>query len=223
MKRSGYLRWFRQRRPCASLFLGSLLALVLIPIHLKDGTHKAQAMNISETTFIYSVLKAQGMGLSETSLRKLAAGIVEESRKHSFDPMLVLAVIKVESRFDHEAVSHRGAQGLMQIRPPAVAAVVDQGDIPDLPDETSLKDPIVNVKIGTAYLRQLKQMFNDLRLALTAYNSGPTRVKKTLAAKQEIRFRYANKVFSAQRLFEKDRKEATTVLQRREFRSQDIG
>ena len=222
MKRSCYLHRFRQRRSCWSLFLGSLLVFVLTPFHLKNESYKAQAMNIRETPFIYSVLKAQGMDLDEPALWKLAASIVEQSRKHSFDPILVLAVIKVESQFDHEAVSRRGAQGLMQIRPTAVAALVEQGHIPDLPNEKNLKDPIVNVKIGTAYLSHLRKIFNDLRLALTAYNSGPTRVRQQLAAKETLRYAYAGKVLSAQRSLEKNWIDERILPGRHKTRSQEI-
>ena len=77
--------------------------------------------------------------------------------------------------------------------------------------ESKLMDPIVNVKIGTAYLSHLKEMFNDVRLALTAYHSGPTRVKLKLAAKDRIRFAYAGRVLSAKRSFEKNWKELMAV------------
>ena len=91
----------------------------------------AIARKTLERIKIYSVLKSHDMKLSEASLWNVTESVVEESAKHSLDPMLVLAVMKVESRFDHRAVSPQGALGLMQIRPIVVDELVDEGEIPE--------------------------------------------------------------------------------------------
>jgi len=84
-------------------------------------------------------------------LADLARGILEASEKNALDPVLVLAVIQVESRFDHKAVSPRGAQGLMQVKPVVVAALIDEGKIHPQQRHRSLKDPLVNVQVGASY------------------------------------------------------------------------
>jgi len=89
------------------------------------------------------------------------------SRKYSLDPALVKAVIHAESRFDPWAVSPRGAVGLMQLRR-------------DTARELGIKDPFnpkLNIDGGVQYLRDLLDTFKgDKKLALAAYNAGPTQV-----------------------------------------------
>jgi len=193
------------------LFLSLLSFLLLVP----NSTHTSRAANglamhktdepdarkSLERIKIYSVLKSHDMKLSEASLWNVTESVAEESAKHSLDPMLVLAVMKVESRFDHRAVSPRGALGLMQIRPIVVDELVDEGEIPEWKSKANLRDPILNIKIGVAYLSYLKKMFNHLPFALAAYNSGPTRIRVKLDAKDKIPLAYANKVVAVQLSF----------------------
>lgn len=84
------------------------------------------------------------------------------------DPLLVAAVIRVESRFDATAVSHKGAVGLMQVLPSTAGAAPLQ-----------LQDPIVNLEAGVRYLSWLLEHFDgDLELTLAGYNAGPTNVRR---------------------------------------------
>jgi soluble lytic murein transglycosylase-like protein len=91
------------------------------------------------------------------------------SATHGLSPALLKAVIHVESRFDPDAVSHKGAQGLMQLMP------TTSGDL-------GVDDPFnpwQNIDGGTRYLQELVQRFEgDLRLGLAAYNAGPTTVER---------------------------------------------
>jgi soluble lytic murein transglycosylase-like protein len=130
----------------------------------------------------------------------VARSILQESEKHSLDPVLVLAVIQIESRFDRNAVSTRGAQGLMQVRRVVVDELVGEGKIPARPHD--LNDPQVNVEIGVSYLAHLVEMFGDLNIALAAYNWGPTRIREKLAANQTIPLQYVSKVLRTQRWLE---------------------
>jgi soluble lytic murein transglycosylase-like protein len=165
-----------------------------------DGLDARRARQVSD---IYAVLESRGMRLNSPDLWKLARCIQEESEKHSLAPALVLAIIQVESQFDPRAVSSRGARGLMQIRSVAAEVVAGEVDFPDGKVSKTLHDPIVNVKVGTAYLRHLKEIFTDLKLTLVAYNWGPTRLRQTLAARKTVPHRYADKVFIAQRTLER--------------------
>lgn len=82
---------------------------------------------------------------------------------------LLRAVIVVESGFDERAVSHRGAQGLMQLMP-ATARHYGVSDA---------FDPSQNVQAGAQHLRELIDRYdNDLELALAAYNAGEDAVEK---------------------------------------------
>ena len=81
---------------------------------------------------------------------------------------LILAVIKVESDFDSQAVSRKGAMGLMQLMP---------GTAGDL-GVTNPFDPEQNIFGGAKYLSDCVKTFKDLGLALAAYNAGPDKVAK---------------------------------------------
>jgi len=99
-------------------------------------------------------------GGDASELRRLA---IETARRHGLDPDLVLAVVAVESAFRPDAVSAKGAQGLMQLMPKTAA-------------ELGVKDafdPADNLDGGTRYLLFLLTLYDgDLPKALAAYNAG---------------------------------------------------
>ena len=82
--------------------------------------------------------------------------ILEYSSKNKIDPFLVAAVIKNESGFDTEAVSHAGAVGLMQIMPETGEWIASQMGI-DHFDMEALRRPEYNVRLGCWYLGELEQ------------------------------------------------------------------
>jgi soluble lytic murein transglycosylase-like protein len=208
-----------------------MILFFVIPIHawsppndkfLIGDINGLDARRARQVSDIYAVLESRDMRLNSSDLWKLARCIQEESEKHSLPPGLVLAIIEVESRFDHRAVSPRGARGLMQIRPVAAAAVAEQVGLPHGKAAKTFDDPIVNVRIGTAYLRHLRDLFTDLKLTLIAYNWGPTRLRQALAAKQSIPGIYADKVILAQRSIESNRIRETPLQGSTEPRQSEI-
>ena len=107
--------------------------------------------------------------------RRVMAAIVRESRRNGLDPMLVAAVIQVESRFDPFAVSGAGACGLMQLMPPTARWLLEKGSNPAKIRPAHLFNPVLNIALGTSYLAQLMDRFDgDLTRALIAYNAGPS-------------------------------------------------
>ncbi len=95
--------------------------------------------------------------------------IVEQSaRAHDVDPLLVHSIIQVESNYDPNAVSPKGAAGLMQLMPPTAHML----------GVTDSFDPAENIEAGVKYLKYLKDLYKDDRLALAAYNAGPAAVDK---------------------------------------------
>lgn len=102
-------------------------------------------------------------------IRQYGGIINQAATRFSVDPFLVKAVIKAESDFDHQAVSHKGAKGLMQLMP-------ETADTMDVKDPF---DPEENIFGGTRYLSLLLKRFkNNKKLAVAAYNAGPERVEQ---------------------------------------------
>ena len=98
--------------------------------------------------------------------------INEASKKYSVPENLIKAVIKQESNYMPNAVSSKGAIGLMQIMP-------STGALLGIEDKESLKDPYTNIMTGTKYLSQMLNRYDGrLDLSLSAYNAGPNLVDK---------------------------------------------
>jgi soluble lytic murein transglycosylase-like protein len=95
------------------------------------------------------------------------------ARDYDIDPDLLRAVMHVESRGNAAAVSPKGARGLMQIMPATARRFGVREPL------VELSDPMVNIRTGAAYLKNLQHRFgNNLELVLAAYNAGEGAVIK---------------------------------------------
>lgn len=95
--------------------------------------------------------------------------IYREARKNDLAPELVAAMVQTESDFRPKLVSNKSAQGLMQIVP----------DTARILGVANPFDPEQNIAAGTRYFRYLLERFdNNERIALAAYNAGPTNVAR---------------------------------------------
>lgn len=140
---------------------------------------------------------AHRTGLTDRELQVLAETIVSESRRHGLEPSLVLAVMHVESRYDTFAVSNKDALGLMQILPSTGEWLAPQVGVEWLGPQT-LFDPIVNVRLGVAYLRQLLNRYDgSVATALAAYNWGPGHIDGRLRRGIPLPTVYAQLVLGA--------------------------
>jgi soluble lytic murein transglycosylase-like protein len=106
----------------------------------------------------------------------IASSIAEASERYQIDPKLILAVIETESAFKIDAISNKGALGLMQVIPATGIHVARELKI-NLSEKDSLFDPVINVLIGSYYLKELMKQYQDLEIVLTAYNMGPGAVE----------------------------------------------
>ncbi len=101
--------------------------------------------------------------------RPYRAVVAREALRYGLEPALLHAVISVESGYNANAVSKRGAAGLMQLMPETAKRY----------GVVNVFDPVENVRAGAHYLGDLLKLFdNDLTLALAAYNAGEGAVLK---------------------------------------------
>jgi hypothetical protein len=104
-----------------------------------------------------------------TGIEMHDAYIVESSRRHGIDPLLIYAQMHQESSFKIRATSHKGASGLMQLMPATARRF----------GVTSIYDPKQNIDAGVKYMRWLLDTFRgDVVLALAGYNAGEGAVMK---------------------------------------------
>ena len=111
-----------------------------------------------------------------------AQAIEAAAARHGVDPDLVCAVIKCESGWDEDVVSHAGAVGLMQVMPSTAESLNGLGLVSAAEyDPSALTDPVVNIEYGCAYLGYLQSHLSSLDEVIAAYNAGIGTVQGWLA------------------------------------------
>ena len=156
-------------RQAASLWGSFALGCLLVTL-LERPAPSAGATAASDESRPHARLGVEGVPLTSSSPRE--DQVIAAAVRWGLDPALVLAVVETESREDANAVSPKGAVGLMQVLPETVAEL---NGTPDAPDAA---DPAVNLDAGCRYLASLLESFGgDVELALAAYNAGPGAVR----------------------------------------------
>ena len=157
---------------------------------LLAGTSEAEYAGIA------AFLGGLPTGLDEHKRSALARTVMQESARAGLAVDLVLAVILVESSGNAFAVSKAGAIGLMQLRPATAEAVAAEIGLP-WTGPALLFDPLANVQLGVAYLRQLIERYGDVETALAAYNWGPTHIASRLRRGEALPVEYPRRVLAA--------------------------
>jgi hypothetical protein len=111
---------------------------------------------------------------------KLGRLVLELSDRHQFSPTFILSMIETESSFRTDVVSKAGAVGLMQLLPGTAAEIAERYGIRSYKSAADLRNPVVNLKLGVAYLSQLRKQFGHSLHYVAAYNLGPTAMRKKL-------------------------------------------
>ena len=105
--------------------------------------------------------------------------VYKNAERSEIDPAWIYAMMRQESAFMPDAISPVGARGLMQLMP-ATAKSVARKLKQKYPSKYELLQPEKNIRLGTAYLEEVYQRFENPVLAIAAYNAGPHRVKRWL-------------------------------------------
>jgi soluble lytic murein transglycosylase len=105
-----------------------------------------------------------------------------ESAKNGLDPYFVASLIRQESEFNPSAISHANAYGLMQLLPSVGNQMAREEGLGRI-EARQLLDPVLNIRLGTRYLREIMERFGRVpEYALAAYNAGENRVTDWQAA-----------------------------------------
>lgn len=132
-----------------------------------DGTKRY--LLLIEDDFVISKEKFSTKNTGNSNSKLIAEAISSAASQTSIEPALLHAVIRVESNYNPNALSPRGAQGLMQLMPSTAKRF----------NVHNAYDPKQNILGGARYLRELQTLFKgNLQLVLAAYNAGPNAVTK---------------------------------------------
>jgi soluble lytic murein transglycosylase len=124
-------------------------------------------------------LKNENSAIGDDTAKLISRVVYEESANYGLDYRLILALMKIESNFQYDAVSSRGARGLLQVKP-SLAKFIAQDLGIRWDGHNTLDKPDTNLKIGICFFSRLIKDFENINLALKAYNIGPSKVKELL-------------------------------------------
>lgn len=155
---------------------------------LKQATHDIQEgrTDLDSLTWLASMSEKLERRIPDPYYRiRLLKAVATESQRAGLDPQLVLSVIDIESNFNRHAISHAGAQGLMQVMPFWKEVY---GDVSD-----DLYNPLVSLRYGCTILRHYMDKYPNATRALAAYNGSlgrdiyPNKVFKRLASRWQFK------------------------------------
>src|SRR6476661_5805426 len=147
---------------------------------------------VGELAGVPATSKSDVKGPPTYSKQEIHRAITVYATRYQLDPALLRAVIQVESNFRQDAISRRGAGGLMQLMPPTAAKL----------EVVNIHDPLQNIQGGAKQLRHLLNLYHgDLRLALAAYNAGVHRVKRDVPRIRETKV-YIQKVLASYQTYQ---------------------
>ena len=193
-------------RPLLALLTGAMLSSLscavtrVTPVelpHVLAPPPEAATTPYLEIAAVRTELATRRNGLTEAELDTLAETIVFEADRNGLELSLVMAVMFVESRYRNFSVSRVGALGLMQIMPATGEELAEQHGVAWHGPQT-LFDPLVNVKLGTAYLAELIARYDgNVPTALAAYNWGPSHIDRRIARGRRLPTEYPGLVQEA--------------------------
>lgn len=123
---------------------------------------------------IFSIFNIPNKILKQIYKKDYSEYVEKYSKQYNVDEELVYAVIKAESNFNSNAHSSKGAIGLMQLMKDTAKDIAKKANVQIPTNEVtqSLLDSETNINIGTKYLSILIEKYQNIEVAITAYNAG---------------------------------------------------
>ena len=174
----------------------------IMALKAKQWTINAKIERLTALGRIGSAIdKAVGKRIQESLYYEIIGLVYDNSTTFGYDPLLVLAVIQVESVFQPKArgrfknLQLSGALGLMQVKPETGREIAAYLGI-DMQSDNDLFKPEINLAVGVGYLTKLISSFKSFKLGLLAYNQGPGVIREQLHANQPLSIEYYNRVLT---------------------------
>ncbi|MBZ4672192.1 MAG: Lytic transglycosylase catalytic [Deferribacteraceae bacterium] len=153
------------------LFINSICFITTLNPKSLINPFYVKTRTTSAFLLVNYILTDIGIVIRKTPKDEIDKVIEKTSLKYGVDPELVKAVVEVESKYNEFAISRTGAIGLMQVMPLTFFEMGFQRPF----------NYMENIEAGTKYLSIQLKRFNDLQLALSAYNAGPQNVLKNMS------------------------------------------
>lgn len=125
---------------------------------------------IAIIAIVFSIIKNKKSIMKALYIIKYSEYVEKYSKEFEVDKYLIYATIKAESNFNEKAESNKGAKGLMQLMDSTGQEIAKGLDM--TMDNDDLFEPEINIKLGTKYISKMIQKYNNIELALAAYNAG---------------------------------------------------
>ena len=140
-------------------------ATALQPVILASSERPAATQSADQRALALAI--ARRYRVAEEAMAEIVSSAYRAGAEHRVDPLLILAVVAVESRFNPLAQSVMGAKGLMQVLPR-----FHQQKVSEHGGETALLEPETNILIGTRILREYLRRSGETEAALQMYAGG---------------------------------------------------
>lgn len=186
---------FRSQAKFLVFVLIPIIAITFVAFTIASASGNDNKQKSVITSEIVQYLKDKKVRANDDKLRTIADSVYEEAKDYEIDYRLVLAVMKVESNFKSNAISKKGARGLLQIKP-SLAHYVSKETGVAIKSPKCLDEPEKNIRIGVSHLSWLMEKFENLNTALHAYNVGLGKVKPSTSEDDGPDTRFTRKVLT---------------------------